>query len=247
MIIKIFVLCVFLVTITYPWYEGYSQYKYKPTKKEFKKTVVISAAFVNADISTFATFEGPYGLFQAKIGLEQNLGLTNSKVFFSGNVFWRITKRSGLYGSYYWIHRAKTYTVKSDIPFLDKYVPKGTEIDVHFNTNVMNIGYILTFVDVEKAFLGGYFSVYLINLKTGISASSIDFNEHVNYLAPVPSFGLISTFEIARWFQLKGNIGLFFLQFEGMTERVTDLALFANFRPTSWLGIDVGYKVFEHI
>lgn len=245
MSVKSYLLVLVLGMVIYPWNEGYGQKKRKTLKQEFKKSWFIAADFVDADIETYASFQGPNSLLVARVGLEKNLGLDKSKVFFSGNVVWRITKRSGIFASYYWIHRSKQYTVEKEIPYLDKYLPKGTEIDVHFNTNVMNIGYLLTFVDAKSAFLAGYFSIYIINLKTGVQSSGINFNERYNYFAPVPNFGLFSTFEIAPWIGLSGKLGLFYLRYDEYTEKVNDFSLLANFRPTKWLGVHVGYKSFE--
>lgn len=225
--------------------KGYGQKEINTSRKDFKKKVFVAFDFVDADIETYATFAAPNSLLVAKIGLEQNLGLTNSKVFFSGNILWRITPKSSIFCSYYWIHRSKTYTINEDIPYLDKYLPKGSKVDVYFNTNVLNIGYMLTFIADKRAFLGGYFNIYLLNLKTGASSNQFTINENLNYFAPVPNFGLFSTFEIASWLELRGSLGLFYLRFDGYTEKVNDANLLANFKPTKWLGIHVGYKVFE--
>lgn len=240
-----FLFFILLFIIIYPWNEGYGQRKGKTQKQQFKKSIFIAADIVAANIETYTTFQGPYSLLMARVGLEQNLGLTKSKVFFSGNIIWRITKRSGIFASYYWIHRGKQYTVKNDIPYLNEYLPKGTQIDVHFNTNVLNIGYLLTFVDVEKAFLSGYFNIYIINLKTGVKAPGISLNKSYSYFAPVPNFGLYASFEIAPWLELSGKLGLFYLRYGEYTEKVNDVSLIANFKPAKWLGVHFGYKAFE--
>lgn len=240
-LILIFVFGIFTLT----WNVGHGQPKPGSKKKDFKKTIIVSAEFVDADIETYLNFQGPYKLLVARIGLEQNLGLTKSKVFFSGNVLWRITKRSSVFFSYYWIHRQKTYVVQKEIPYLEDYIPKGSQVDVFFNTNVLDVGYMLTFLEEKRAFLGGYLNIYVINLKTGISTNGVSINEKLNYFVPVPNLGLFSSFEVAPWLELRGNMGLFYLRFQGYTERVNDLQLVANFRPTPWLGLHIGYKVFE--
>jgi hypothetical protein len=245
MSIKPYILILVLGMVTYSWNDGYSQKQYKKQKNEFKKTFLIAADLVAANIETYTSFEGPYGLFVARLGLEQNLGLVKSKTFFSGNALMRITKRSGIFLSYYWIHRSKEYTVKEDIPYLNEYLPQGTQIDVHFNTNVLNIGYLLTFVDVQKAFLSGYFNVYIMNLKTGVYAPSIDFDESYNYFAPIPNFGLYSCWQVAPCLDMIGKLGILYFRFGEYTEKVNDISLLVNFKPTKWLGIHAGYKMFE--
>lgn len=226
-------------------YQGYSQINARKLKKDFKQSVLLSGDFVNASLETTISFESKNSLLTAKIGLEQNLGLVKSRIFFAGNVLWRITPRSGVFGSYYRIHRRKTYTVDRDIPYLDKWIPQGTQIDVYFNTNVTSIGYMLTILQDKKSFLGGYLNVYLMSLKTGVSSQGITINENLSYLAPLPNFGLLAMFEVTPWLGLRAKFGMFYLRLDDFSGKIKDVNLSVKFKITKWLGVNLGYKVFD--
>lgn len=216
----------------------------KEKRKDFDKTVRISGGFVFSKIQTSIFFTGPDNLLTLRLGLENNLGLTESKTFYSGSVLTRLTPRSGLFGSYYRIHRRKIYTLQNDLPYLEEIIPDGTQIDVYFNTNVFNVGYVLTFFSDKKSFLGGYFNVYLMNIKTGVSSQGVELNENLHFLAPLPSFGLVADFIIAPWFGLRGNVSLFYLCLNEYQEKVNDASLMADFRLAKWLYVYGGYKLF---
>ena len=223
----------------------YGQQRKLPVKNKFQQKLTLMGDFVNASLETSLRFETKNSLASVKIGLENNLGLVKSKIFFSGTALWNITRRSGLIASYYRIHRKKTFTVKREIPYLDKYIPQGTEIDVYFNTNVTSVGYLLTVVTDTKSFLGAYFNLFLMNVGTGVESGKVVLNETLDYLAPLPNFGIFMRFDVLKWLELNGKFGMFYLRLEDFTGKINDFNIQAAFNPLPWLGLNLSYKVFD--
>ena len=157
----------------------------------------------------------------------------------------RITPRSGIIGSYYRIHRKKIYTPKQDIPFLDKIIPKDTEVDVYFNTNVVSFGYLFTIVEDKKSYLAAYLNIYLMSLKTGVASQGITLNENVSFLAPLPNFGLVTIFKVTKWLDFRSKFGIFYLRLDDFCGKINDFSISAKFNAYKWLGINLSYKVFD--
>lgn len=227
-------------------FHGFSQDEKKSkNKKDFKQSVLLSGDFINATLETSASFQSKNDVVTFKIGLEDNLGLQKSKIFFTGNGIWRITNRSGLFASYYRLHRRKTFTVQRDIPYLDRIIPKGTSTDVYFNTNVFSLGYLLTIVTDSKSFLGAYFNLYFMSLKTGVQSQGIKFNENLAIVAPLPNFGLIVSFKVTNWLWFNGKMGMFYLQLDDFTGKINDVSVSARFKVYKWVNLNLSYKVFD--
>lgn len=217
----------------------------KERRKEFKKSVLISGSFLRADLETSITFKGAQDILSLTIGLENNLGLEKLKLFFTGSVLWRITPRSGVYASFYNIHRRKSYHLDLDLPFLNETFPNGTDIETYFNTDVTSLGYMFTLVDDEHAFLGAFINIYLMSLRTGIISDGESLNENLKYLAPLPDIGLMATFSITKWLTLKGKIAVFALKIEDYSGKINDFSMGAVFRITPCLGGHISYEVFN--
>ena len=79
----------------------------KEKRKEAKKEIDLRPRFhidingVYAFLDTYVRFETPNNLIGVKISLEDNLGLINSKSLVTSSITYRITRRSGIYASYY--------------------------------------------------------------------------------------------------------------------------------------------------
>ena len=100
----------------------------------------------------------------------------------------------------------------------------GVLVSPYFNTNVFSVGYLLSILKEEKAFLGAYFNVYVMKLNMGIGFEVFDFDEKVEFFAPLPNFGLAIAFELTPWLNFSGNMGLFFANIEGYPGSIHDIS-----------------------
>ncbi len=190
-------------------------------------------------------FEGPYGLLSAQVDFERHLGLEDRKSILSGSFLYRITPRSGLFATYYRLYRSKSYNLDYDIIFLQDTIKAGEIIGGYFNTDVFSIGYMLSILKNENSFLGAYFNVYLQNVKAGITSEVFDFHKSTGILAPLPNIGILAIFQLKKWLTISGGIGMFFVNAQGLNGSFNDIHAIVEFNPAKWVGISVGYYLFD--
>lgn len=213
--------------------------------KNSHERFIINASTVFAQLNTEITFETTNSIFAAKIGLESNLGLPNSKFFANASFIWHITPRSGLYAQYYGINRSDSYTTDQEYVFLDDTIPAGTSATMYFNTRVYSTGYLLTILNDSKAFLGAYFNVFIMGLSSGILSDMNDYDPEFTFTTPLPNFGLVMKFELTKWLNLYGQVGFFSMHSKTFGGSLYNLTAGATFDITRWLGLNISYKEFD--
>lgn len=149
------------------------------SREEFRKAnerFFIWFGAVNARLDTNVEFELVDDLLTATVGLEDNLGLPGKRTFFTASFIHRFTPSSGIYLNYYGINRDEHLVTDRDIIFQSDTIPAGTASMVYFNAQVVSMGYLLSLKQDPIAFLGAYFNLYLMWLKTGVRSDlgSID-------------------------------------------------------------------------
>ena len=185
------------------------------------------------------------GLLSTQVDFERHLGLEDRKSIFSGSFLYRITPRSGLFASYYRLYRSNSYQLDYDIIFEQDTLNAGEIVGGYFNTDVFSIGYMLSILKNENSFLGAYFNVYLLNVKAGITSEVFDFHKSTGILAPLPNFGLLAIFQLKKWLAISGGVGMFFLNTQGQNGSFNDIHAVVEFNPAKWVGISVGYYMFD--
>jgi hypothetical protein len=214
-------------------------------KENLKTHFYITANATFASIQSQLSFEPPSKLYRIQIDLEEHLGLVSSKWFFNTNIIYRITPGSGLFGQYYGLSRSSPIVLEEDIIFPGDTIKAGTLNSAFFDTQVFSLGYLLSILKEDKAFLGAYFNVYVMKIKTGITSDVFGVDERVDFFAPWPNFGLAMAFELRPWLNLSGNIGVFFINIDDHSGAIHDLTGTISFSPRPWIGINLGVTVFD--
>jgi hypothetical protein len=204
-----------------------------------------SVAAVYASLNSTVRFEGPKGLFSTQIDFEKHVGLEDRKFIYAGTFTYRITPRSGLFASYYRLYRQNSLNLEDDIVYEGDTLKKGLLINGYFNTDVFSIGYLLSILKEEKSFFGVYFNLYVINIQAGIRSEVFEFDKSTGVLAPLPNFGFLAVFQLKKWMTLSSGLGIFFLNTNGLNGSFLDVNAVASFYPTKWLGLNIGYYIFD--
>lgn len=201
--------------------------------------------YVYAFLDTEVSFDLTHGNLSSTLSLENNLGLPSNSFFFTGSFLYRITPRSGIYAQYYGINRSENSKTDQQFIFKNDTIPAGTDVNVHFNTQVVSAGYLLSIMRDPNAFLGFYFNIYFMILETGVKSELGSINSNVELIAPLPNFGLIASFKLTKWLYLDGGVGFFSLHtsYGGGSLFNFDISLMA--RPVRWLGINLSYQEFD--
>ena len=213
--------------------------------KESHSRFLISYDYVFSKLKTRVTFNGPNKILNLSLGLEDNLGLNKYASFSSIAFVYRITKHSGLYANYYGINRSKTFTAQEDLIFLGDTIPAGSSINTYFNTHIASVGYIFSALSNPDAYLGFYANLYVIILKTGITANKESRSGELNYTMPLPNIGFVGSFKLTKWLLFHGSMGVFSLNTENYGGLIYDLSIALGFKPTKWVAINLSYKEFN--
>ena len=217
----------------------------KLARKEMTQHFSIGFDAMYAYLNSTARFEGINGILSAQIDLEKHLGLEDRKMIYSGSIIYRITPRSGLYGIYYQLNRKKDHMLNRDIVFLGDTIKKGVLIGGYLKTSVASFGYLFSILTEQKAFLGSFLNIYVIDIRLGVQSEVFNFEKSARYYAAWPNFGFMASFEIKKWLTLSGSTGIFFINIGDANGTFNDLHLLAEFNLSKWVGISVGYHVFD--
>ncbi len=213
--------------------------------KDTHSRFLISYDYVFAKLNTRVTFNGPNGILNLSLGLEDNLGLKKYASFSSIAFVYRITKHSGFYANYYGINRNKTFTAQEDLIFLGDTIKAGSSINTYFDTHIASAGYIFSALSNPDAYLGFYANLYVIFLKTGISANKESRSGELNYTMPLPNIGFVGSFKLTNWLLFHGAMGVFSLNTENYGGLIYDLSIALGFQPFKWAAINLSYKEFN--
>lgn len=201
--------------------------------------------YIYAKLETEIAFELPERNLHSVISLENNLGLPSNSYFFTGSFLYRMTPSSGIYAQYYGINRKESSQTEHDLIFKDKFIPAGTDVEAHFNTQVISTGYLYSVLKDPNAHLGFYFNIYFMFLETGIQSDYGYQDLNVNLVAPLPNFGILASFKLNKWLYVNGNIGFFAISLEDFGGSLHNFDLSFMARPVHWLGIDISYQAFD--
>ena len=82
-------------------------------------------------------------------------------------------------------------------------------------------------------------------LKTGVRSDLGNIDAEVNFVAPLPNFGIFAMFKLRPWLFLEGNVGFFSLKVSDFDGTLYDFSVRLIFKLTKWLGFNVGYQEFD--
>ena len=215
------------------------------TMKDLNSRFIISLNSVFASLDTRVTFKGPNNILNLSLGLEDNLGLPENRAFIAGSFMYRITPRSGLYIEYYGINRKETHTSSEELYWNEDTIAIGSSFSAYFNTQVASAGYMLSALKDPDAFLGFYFNLYLMYIKTGINTEIGGINGEIGLTVPLPNIGVIGMFKLTKWLNFNTTLGIFSLNTKDFGGTIYSLSVSFLFKPVRWMGISLSYREFD--
>jgi hypothetical protein len=215
-------------------------------KEEFKPRVAINVQAMYAFLDTDLRFSTPSGLLSFQVNFEDNLKMVERSFIISGSMVLRLNKGNGIYAMYYRLNRKHNFVLQDDIIVPGDTLAAGSKVSPFFNTEVYSLGYLFTILQKEDLFLGSFINLYFMNIYTGFESNVSKFDKRYRFLAPFPNFGLITDYVLYEWIRLSGSIGIFFVnEINGVGGKVNDFNFAVTFLPTEWLGVSIGFQVFD--
>jgi len=213
--------------------------------KENHARFLIKYDLIFANLKTRVTVNGPKGILNLSLSLEDNLGLPSRSSFSSLAFVYRMTKRSGLYFNYYGINRSEDLVTQDDLYFLGDTIPAGSGINTYFNTQIVSVGYMLSALINPDAYLGFYANLYVISLKTGFSSKSGNKGENLILTMPLPNFGFVGSFRLTKHMMFYGSMGVFSLNTENYGGLISNFNISIGYIPVRWLSVNLSYTEFN--
>jgi len=184
----------------------------KKLLKDTHSRFLVKYDYVFANLKTRVTVNGPYGILNLSLSLEDNLGLPSRASFSSLAFVYRATLRSGLYANYYGINRNEDFVLEQDIIYDGDTIAKsGVGINTYFNTQIVSAGYMFSALIKPDAYLGFYANLYVISLKTGFDTKNESRSAELVLTMPLPNFGFVASFRLTKWLLFYGSVGVFSL------------------------------------
>jgi len=215
------------------------------TMKDLHSRFIISLSSVFASLDTRVTFKGPNNILNLSLGLEENLGLPDKRAFIAGSFMYRITPRSGIYAEYYGINRKETHTSIKEFYWNEDTIAIGTSFSAYFNTQVASAGYMLSALTDPDAFVGFYFNLYVMAIKTGLNTEIGGINAELGLTVPLPNIGVIAMFKLTKWLNFNTTLGIFSLNTKNFGGTIYSLNVSFLFKPVHWMGISLSYREFD--
>jgi len=209
--------------------------------KDKHSRFLIKYDLVFANLKTRVTFNGPRGILNLSLSLEDNLKLPSHAAFSSLAFVYRATLRSGLYVNYYGINRNESIVIQEDLYFLGDTIPAGSGVDTYFNTQIVSAGYIFSALIKPDAYLGFFANLYVIALNTGFSTINENKSEKLALTMPLPNIGFVGSFKLTKWLMFYGSIGVFSLNTEDYGGLISNYNLSLGIIPARWLVINLSY------
>ncbi|MCF6171198.1 MAG: hypothetical protein L3J66_09500 [Bacteroidales bacterium] len=213
--------------------------------KDNHSRFLIKYDLIFAKLKTRVTFNGPNGILNLSLSLEDNLKLPARASFSSLAFTYRATLRSGLYVNYYGINRSEDIVLQEDLYFLGDTIPAGSGVNTYFNTQIISAGYIFSALIKPDAYLGFYFNLYVISLNTGFSTINGVRSEKLTLTMPLPNIGFVGSFRLTKWLMFYGSIGVFSLNTEDYGGVINNYNLSLGIIPVRWLAINLSYTEFN--
>ncbi len=217
----------------------------KKLLKDTHSRFLIKYDLVFANLKTRVTVNGPKGILNLSLSLEDNLGLPSNASFSSVAFVYRATLRSGLHINYYGINRNEDFVAQEDLFFLGDTITAGSGVNTYFNTQIISAGYIYSALVKPDAYLGFYANLYLIFLKTGFKTTNESRSAELISAMPLPNFGFVGSFRLTKWLMFYGSVGVFSLHTEDYGGVINNYNISLEFIPTRWIAINLSYKEFN--
>ena len=220
-------------------------------KKEGKEYIKgrrwrISTSFIFASINSSLAIEGPRGVLGARLGLEDQLGFSNSLIIPKFDFQYSFTPHSSLYAEYYNISRKSKFEVDEGFDWGDIEIPDNAgTAEIFLNTQIWSVGYMYSFVNKPDVEISFFANVFILGIYTGLDVEQQDIHNRFRLTAPLPSFGYRFNYEILPRVRFGGTHSFFFLRIGDYSGYINNFKLSLDYRIIEWMSLGASYSKFD--
>jgi hypothetical protein len=182
------------------------------------------------------------------VDLEKALGQNKRNTVFRAESLWRFShnRKHRIDASWFAMRRSATKTTSQEFNIKDRddnlvTIPAGTQIDSHFNLDIIETLYSYSFLQddrVDLAVAGGFF---MMPIDFGLNAAGFpNVERKFNFTAPMPALGLRMDVALTPKWYIRSSSQIFDIEYENISGQLTQLRMAVECRPVKHLGIGVG-------
>jgi hypothetical protein len=166
--------------------------------------------------------------------------------------FWRFAERHKIRALAFSSSRSASRTLNDEIEWGGEVYPVGAAADMRFKFAVYELAYEYAFMRRDNFELAGSLGVHYTDFDASIGATvtgpggttSERREKNGSVGAPLPVFGLRSTWAIFDTLALDASVQYFSLTYGDIEGSLQDYRIVLNWQPMSWLGLGIGYDRF---
>jgi hypothetical protein len=199
------------------------------------------------DTSTTVRVDGE-GVRGTEVNLERDLGLGHVTRF-RADAYWRFKERHKLRLMYFDTSQSDSRTINREIEFRGTTYPVNAQVDVDFDTTVVELAYEYAFVRRETWELAGSAGIHNLKFDLGLSASgasqSTSLSQSATASGPLPVVGVRGVWRFTDWLYADAQAQFFKISISPYDGRISDYMAALVWQPFRHLAFGAGYNYFE--
>jgi hypothetical protein len=182
------------------------------------------------------------------VDMEKALGQKDQNTVFRAESLWRFShnRKHRIDASWFAMRRSASKTTTQDFNIKDREdnlvtIPAGTQIDSHFNLDIIETLYSYSFLQddrVDLAVAGGFF---MMPIDFGLQATGFpNVERKFKFTAPLPVLGLRMDVALTPKWYIRSSSQFFDVEYEDISGHLMQIRMAVECRPVKHLGIGVG-------
>jgi hypothetical protein len=205
-------------------------------------SVGVGAFFTDRD--SRARIDGDSGS-GTDVDLENDLGLDKSDTVIRVDGYWRFAEKHRIDLSAFDLSRSASKLIEKDIVWGDTTYPVSTQVDAELDLAIYKLAYTWEFLKRGRSFLGATAGLYVMDIGTSLSASTLASRESHDVTAPLPVFGLRGEYRFADRWSLRGSAEVFVIEYGDYDGSLYDFFAGLDFSITDNIAVGVGINSVE--
>mgnify|MGYP001825602995 FL=1 len=196
-------------------------------------SVSLGVFITNRD--TVTTLDGDIPDSGTDVDLENDFGLDSSDSVFRIDGYFKFNEKHRIDFSAFDLSRTASKRIQREIEWDDDIYPIDTVIEAGLDLNIYKLAYTWSFIRKANGYLGASAGLYVADIGTSLSATSIGQSSSRAVTAPLPVIGLRGRYDFGEKWSLRGSAEVFAFEYDDFDGSLYDF----------YAGLD--YQFFDHV
>jgi hypothetical protein len=169
------------------------------------------------------------------VDLENDFGLDSSDSVFRIDGYFKFNEKHRIDFSAFDLSRTASKQIQREIEWDGEIYPIDTVIAAGLDLNIYKLAYTWSFIRKANGYLGASAGLYVADIGTSLSATSIGQSSSRAVTAPLPVIGLRGRYDFGEKWSLRGSAEVFAFEYDDFDGSLYDF----------YAGLD--YQFFDHV